>query len=376
MEKGGAQKAMLSLASTLPRNEFEVTVCTMYDKENYIEYFEKVYGLEIINLKMKGVMDRGLVGKLLDFTKGVIQFRKLVKARKIQIVQTYSHTANIVFPLVAFLSGVKIRVTSQRMSLDRMSKKIQFLDRKIENSFLVTKLTSVSEGTKRSCIDLQGIKPEKIITIPNGIDLARIDDELSLVDRMGIRNSLELTDSQVAVLTVARLHKQKGHKYLLEAILELKDNHPEVVFIFVGHGELETEILDFIKLNGLEDQVRLLGARNDVPSIMKACDIFILPSLWEGMPNTVLEAMSVSMPTIATNVDGTPEVIMDRSHGVLIPSKDAHAIKQEIEFMLNNPEFRKDLGLEARKRIEEVFSLEKTTKHFADLYKKLMLHNG
>jgi len=374
MEKGGAQKAMLSLASTLSREDFEVTVCTMYDKENYIEYFEEVYDLKIINLRMKDLVGKSLFTKILAFGKGVLRFKKL--ARDIDIVQTYSHTANIVFPFFAFLFGVKIRVTSQRMSLDRMSKKIQLSDKLIENSFLVTKLTSVSEGTKRSCIDIQGIRPEKIITIPNGIDLSRIDSELSLVDRSSIRNSIGLSDSQVAILTVARFHKQKGHQYLLDAILELKDDYPEAVFIFVGHGELEQEIASFIKGNNLEDHVRLLGARNDVPAIMNSCDIFILPSLWEGMPNTVLEAMSVSMPTIATSVDGTPELIIDRSHGVLIPSKNSGAIKQEIEFMLNNSEFRKSLGVAARKRIEDVFSLEKTTKSFADLYKKLMLRNG
>lgn len=370
MEKGGAQKAMLSLASNLSTELFDVTVCTMYDKGNFIESFEKDYDLKINNLKMKQ-QGGGLLAKLFAFLKGLLLLGQIIKKNKIDVVQSYSHTANIIVPLIAFMFGVKVRITSQRMSLDKMSKKVQWLDRLVENSFLVTKLTSVSEGTKKSCIRDQNINPEKIFTIPNGIDLVKLDKVIAEADLNKLKTKLNIEEGQISVITVARLHKQKGHTYYLQAIKKVVKKYPNTKYYLVGHGELQPAIEKYINDNNLANNVVLLGARNDVPALLATCDIFVLPSLWEGMPNTVLEAMGVGMPVIATSVDGTPEIISNEFEGILITPKRVDEIEKALLLLLNDEKLRTDMSSAARQRIEDHFSLNRTTKMFESLYLEL-----
>lgn len=369
MFPAGAQKALLTLAANLDKSVFNVFVGTLYDKGNYIPQFEKEYELTINNFKLK---DKKGLYRALAFINGLWNLYKFLKQNKIEIVQSYSHTANIILPIVSFFAGIKIRVTSQRMSLDRLPKKIQIADKLIQNSFFVKKIVSVSEGTRVSCIKFQKINPGKIVTIPNGIDIDELKNKVDhkksnlLLKEFNIKN-----DNTIKIVVVARLYPQKGHKYLFEILPKIISHNKEVKFFLVGDGELRVEFEKYIRQSNLQDLVLLLGARNDVANILSISDIFILPSLWEGMPNSVMEAMALGVPVIATNVDGTPELINSNEVGRLVPAANSQALLKSLVELIDDEQLRKRISSEAMKHLNKHFSLNQTIKLYTQLYLEL-----
>ena len=305
MEAAGAQKAMLELARGLKQRGHPVTVVTMYDKDSYVPLFEEQYNLDIIDLEMKQPGERNLLTQAWRFVRGLRLYR-LMRAQRPQIVQTFSHYSNILGPLIAWLARVPVRVSSQRMSLKDYPAWLLYLDRIVANSFLTHKMVAVSDGTRRFSIEEEGIRPDKLVTIHNGINVERFSINLSSKAEQNLRQELRLEPDSLVILTVARLHPQKGHKYLIEAIPHIVRDFPQTRFLFVGEGELTEALKAQIRGADLEKYVWFLGVRQDVPQLLAISDLFVLPSLWEGLPNSVLEAMAAGVPVVATYVDGTP----------------------------------------------------------------------
>jgi glycosyltransferase involved in cell wall biosynthesis len=126
----------------------------------------------------------------------------------------------------------------------------------------------------------------------------------------------------------------------------------------------------------MAEAVTFTGVRADVPKILAALDLFVLPSLWEGMPNAVLEAMAAGLPVVATAVGGTPEVVMDGVTGLLVPPQDPSALAQAIERLLRDPDLRRTMGRAGRRRVEQHFDVRETVRQVEDLYETLLREKG
>ena len=367
MEPGGAQKAMLSLAKGLEGKGNNITVATMYDKDAFIPQFEKKYELKIIDLGMK-VANAGKLYNLYNFLRGTYRLYKLLVKNKIDVLQTFSHYSNIIGPCIAFLARVKIKIVSQRMSLIGQSKTVRVINRIITNSFLVNKMTSVSEGTRKYSIEDQKINPKKILTIPNGIDIDKYSVSLNDNESNILMNDLKIPHENKIIVTVARLHPQKGHVYLLNAAKEIiRENH-YTSFLFIGDGELKEELIRKVDESGLNKSIIIAGARDDIPSILAISDIFVLPTLWEGMPNSILEAMSASLPVIATNVDGCPEVVLNEITGFIIKKKNENELISSINKLLKDEQLCSSFGKAGFARAKDRFSPESTLNQYENLY--------
>ncbi len=374
MEAGGAQKASLVLARGLKRRGHHVVVASMYDKEDYISIFNKHYGLEIINLHMKVPGSKLMKGQA--FLAGLRELRHVMKRECIDVVQTFSHYSNLIGPVVARTAGVPIRVSSQRMSLREAPNWLRFLDKMMANSSIVQMMTAVSESTRDYCIQEEGIKPEKLLTICNGIDVARYGITLSAEERTALCHELGVPETAVIVTQVARLHLLKGHQYLLQAIPDIVSVVPDAHFVLVGEGALRTQIEAGIREAGLDKWVHLLGMRQDIPQILSISNLFILPSLGEGMPNSILEAMAAGLPVVASNVGGNPEVVVDGETGILVAAAEPAPLADGILKILQNPDLAVQMGLAARKRAEEIFSVDKNVSSYEQLYEQLLANNG
>lgn len=373
MEAGGAQKALLELASGLKAQGHEVVVVTMYDKDSFVPYFDKKYGLSIVNLQIKQTG----VGKLqttIRFLTGMQRLYQLIKEHDIQVLQTFSHYSNIIGPCIGWAAGAPIRVTSQRMSLSGRSRRLQSIDRLITNSVLTSKMTSVSEGTRQYSITKQGIHADKIITIHNGIDVDRYNMPRSAYKRQQFCTELTIPVNAKIVTTIARLHPQKGHRYLIEAIPSVLKKVPHTHFIFVGEGELRQKLEQQIADVGLQEHIHFLGVREDIPTILANSDLFVLPSLWEGLPNVVLEAMAARIPVIATHVDGTPELVTDGETGCLVSPGESSQLSQSIVRLLCDTNFATSLSNNAFERINREFSNQKNVEQYVNLYKNLLIN--
>jgi glycosyltransferase involved in cell wall biosynthesis len=228
----------------------------------------------------------------------------------------------------------------------------------------VDKIICVSEATKKFSVEKRGISAAKLITIPYGVDLAKY----RLDKNSKKKTDLALKANDIVVGTVARLHPQKGHQYLITAAAEVVERYPNVRFVFVGDGILRAELERLVDNLKLKDKILFLGFRHDVDELLHTFDIFVLPSLYEGLPNVVLEAMACGKPVIATAVDGSPEAITDGVSGILVPPKDSDALSKAILHLLENKKMRVEMGKKSRKKVTDYFSLEKQMQQFQILY--------
>jgi glycosyltransferase involved in cell wall biosynthesis len=166
---------------------------------------------------------------------------------------------------------------------------------------------------------------------------------------------------------VGRLVYQKAHETLISAMPSVLKEFPETKLDICGDGYMRSKLELQIQSLHLSKNVRLLGRRNDVDRFLAAADIFVLPSRWEGLPIALLEAMSMGLPVIATNVQGVDEVIMKQEYGLLVPVEDADRLAAAILQLLRNPQLRKEMGIAGRKRLVDVYSIDRMAERYLSL---------
>jgi glycosyltransferase involved in cell wall biosynthesis len=170
------------------------------------------------------------------------------------------------------------------------------------------------------------------------------------------------------VLTPARLHAQKGHRYLLEAALLV----PDAIFVFAGDGPERTSLEDQSARLGLRDRVLFLGRRDDIPALLAQCDVCVLPSLSEGLPLAVLEAMAAGTPVIGCAVGGVPELVADGQTGLLVPPADPQALAGAIRCLLSNPGLARQLAAAGHARVLQDFSVSTMVARITAIYEELL----
>lgn len=227
---------------------------------------------------------------------------------------------------------------------------------------------AVSQGVRDYLVREAGLNPGKIRVVVNGVDTAAI---AAARPQAEMRRDLGLPAEARVIGLVGRLdHWGKGHKELFEAMARLKVQYPLHALI-VGGGRRETEVRELAKGLGLADVVHFLGSRQDVPDLLHAMDIFVLPSYSEGLSLALLEAMAAGLPVIASRVGGNPEVVTDGVTGLLIPPKDADALAQALERLLADPVKAQAMGEKARRRVEADYSLERLGRGINVIYEEL-----
>jgi glycosyltransferase involved in cell wall biosynthesis len=211
-------------------------------------------------------------------------------------------------------------------------------------------------------------RPGSIHEIPNGVDVARFRD---VSDRAITRDRYAIPQDARVVITVAMLQTQKGHRDLIAAIAGIHPRIPGLQLLLVGDGPLRAELEGDVQARGLGDIVRFVGLTRDVPDLLAASDIFVLPSLWEGLPMALLEAMAAGLPAVATAVSGTAQVLEDGVSGLLVPPDDAAGLATAIESLIRDPGLASRLALAGRSRVEARFSVDEQARRYADLYARL-----
>ena len=209
--------------------------------------------------------------------------------------------------------------------------------------------------------------PKKLVLIPNGVEIPQV-----VRGRRAVRTELELGHGVVAVI-VARLDGRKGHDTLLRAVSRLSDRGIPITTVIVGDGAERVALEEMARGLGLGDQhVRFLGIRADVPDLLAASDMFVLPSITEGMPLSVLEAMAQRLPVIATPVGGVPELIEYGREGFLVPVGDVDALADRMADLISDPGLRERMGRTGFRRVEEHYSWAQMCSAYEQLYVKVL----
>ena len=209
-----------------------------------------------------------------------------------------------------------------------------------------------------------------IETVLHGVDLEQV--MWGSAARSAARSILGLAADAKVVGNVANLSQKKDHRTLLSAFRHVLHDHPDAILLLVGMGPLKEELEDHARSLGLEDRVRFLGSRNDVPAILPAMDVFVLSSLFEGRPISLLEAMSAGIACVSTAVGGIPEVIRDGKNGRLVPTKAPGQLGVVLTALLDDPASREDLGKAARETVMDGFSIEGAVSRYATAYRTVL----
>ncbi|MBE0410272.1 MAG: glycosyltransferase family 4 protein [Anaerolineales bacterium] len=371
---GGAPLAILRLAKGLQRKGYDVLVVCLYSRRNSVPHFTDQFGIQIIDLEMKNEKIKNPFIKIYSIVKGLIKLFTLMRGGHYDVLQTFIESSNIIGPIIGWFAGIPVRVSSQRATLVYKSRLFFLIDRWIVNSCLVDKMVTVSENTRKFCITKEKMSPQKLATIYNGVDLERFTprdrDEYQQLKNLYMRD-MGLSEETILITSVGRLHKQKGYDFLLQAIPEVRLDHKNARFIFVGDGDMRESLQSLSRSLGLDSVVYFLGIREDIPEILAISDLFILPSRWEGFPNVLLEAMSTGLAVIASAIDGSIELIEHGENGMLVPPSNPNKLAKTIIQLLENVELRVRLGQAARKHVEKKFSEDKFIDSFAALYEDL-----
>jgi glycosyltransferase involved in cell wall biosynthesis len=233
---------------------------------------------------------------------------------------------------------------------------------------LLHRVIAVSEAARGFLIRAKGYRPDTITVVPNGRDLAAFVPGRA---REAARKELGLDRGVPVVGVVGRLEPQKGHVYLLDAWPAVTREFPDARLLLVGEGSLRTALEAQARARGIAASVLFTGFRDDMPRVLDAIDILCLPSLYEGMPLTAIEASAMARPVVATAVDGTPEVVRDGHTGRLVPPADASALAGALGALLRDPDGARRLGEAGRDWALARFDLDRHVDATARVYRSV-----
>ena len=250
-------------------------------------------------------------------------------------------------------------------AFDRFSER--FVDR-----FLV-----VSDSLVKSMIQTHGVAPEKVIKIYNGIEIDEYEPNVEEFrsQESEVRREFALARDAPVIGAIGRLVWQKGFEYLIEAVPQIASSIPEARFLIVGEGPQRKELVALSRELGVNEQAIFTGFRSDIADILAAVGLLVVPSLLEGFPMITLEAMAMAKPIVATNIDGITEQITNGENGILVPPRDPTALGNAIIRLLGDRKSAQQIGMAARKKVEQEFSVERMVSETEKVYMALLKDN-
>ena len=352
LERGGAERVVVSLATRLDRRLFEPIVCCLAKRGCLAEEIERA-GIPLHVLGKKPGIDLRLLWRLYG----------LIKRLQPDVIHTHLFTGNAWGRMAGWLAGTR-RIIASEHSVDLWKNMVRRL---VDRALAVAtyKVVAKSEAIADFCRTVEHIPEHKVLTIRNGIDVSLYRNGY---DRGVVRRSLGVQADAVLACSVGRLSPEKGHEVLLAAMKRVRDEIPSLRLLVVGDGPSRGELQRAIRAAGLDKCVRLLGYRADVPALLAAMDIFVLPSHREGMPLALLEAMAASLPAIATNVGGCCEVIESGQNGLLVPPGRPDILAEAICCLAGDADLRRSFGSAASRTVEERFSIDRMVRQMEELY--------
>lgn len=342
LEVGGAEMMLLK---TLPllQSEFDNHVCCIRGHGPIGAKLEAA-GVPVSYLELRSPFDFGVI----------LRFRKIVREFQPEILVTYLIHADLFGRIFGRLFGIRKIICSQRGKLLQWEF-LRVIDR--ATKFLVTRYIVQTETAKQELMKKLQLPKERFDVIHNAIDLKEFDFE---IDTDKKRKDLGLKPADIVITCVSKLRRGKGHEYLLEALETLlchsREGENSVKLLIVGDGEQKNKLLKQIEDYRSKPAINFLGNRNDVKEILRISDIFILPTLGEGMSNAIMEAMASGLPVITTDIPENRELIVHEKTGVLVPKKDSALLAEELDALLRDTQKRKNLSRNAKRAISESFN--------------------
>lgn len=359
LEVGGAELACANLALGLRERGFAPQVCALRDRPPEGE--DRLVAM----LEEAGIAVEFLAARsALDAPRTLGRLTALLRRTRPALLQTFLHHANLLGRCAARRAGIRHVVCGIRVA-ERRGRARLWLDR--ATSRYVEQYVCVSRDVAEFSRVAGGLPAERLSVIPNGVD----------VDRFATAEPLDLAELGVAhgrraIACIGRLDEQKRSMWLVELAPRIFERLPAHDLVLVGDGPLREVVYNKCRELGVENRVHMVGRRDDVPRVLRACDLLVLPSAWEGMPNVLLEAMAAARPVVATRVEGVCEVLGPAADAQTVAVDDAESLVFKLFLLLSDPAAAAHWGAENQRRVREHFSLHAMCDAYAVLYRRLL----
>jgi len=352
---GGAEKVLVNLVGQLSKGRYHPIVCLR--KKGWLSDQLREHRFETLIIPQDGYVNSRWFGQL----------REIVRVEQIDVIHAHEFAMNSYGSILSGLTGVPVITTVHGKSYYHEKWRRRIAYRLIARW---SKMVAVSEDIRNFLITRVGIKADQVMTIRNGID---VNSYIVPVDEDG---APEKERQEYVIGTVGSLYPVKGHTYLLKALAIVLKTHPDVVCKIAGQGHLMSQLQAEAADLGIANRATFLGLRDDIPQYLQSIDVFVLPSLSEGLPLSVLEAMAAGKPVIATNVGGVSEVVQDQRTGFVVPPKDPETMANRILQVMADRAMAERLGRAGREKVERDFSLDTMTQQYEALYEEALLERG
>jgi len=353
---GGAEEMVLNLVNHLPRDRFEAMVCCIGEPGPIGDEIAAT-GTPVTALRA----DPGLRHPL-----DVFKIRDFLRATRPDIVHTFLLTASLYGRLAAILARVPIIIGTEVNTYQ--DKRLHHI---LAERLLVAgtdRVVTSAESVKDYYVRQIGVDPKRVGVIHNAVNFGQLATSAS---RAEIRGRIGLAPDAVVAGVIARLTDQKGHAYLFDAIARVP-SLAGLDLLIVGDGPLRGALEADAIAKGIANRVHFLGARRDLGDLISAMDLFVLPSLWEGLPLSMVLAMGAGLPVVATAVAGVPEVVTDGVTGLLVPPADADALGRALARIVTDPAEAARLGASARAFVLPRFGVDVYVRAVVSLYDELL----
>ena len=364
---GGAQDNTLLTVEHLDKEKYDVTLMSS-PGGSWVDRALSIPDIRVVlnkrlQRKIHPISDLAAIWKI---------FRHL-RREQYDIVHTHSSKPGFLGRVAAKLAGVPIIVHTIHGFpfndfMNGATRAFYICLEKVA-SMCADKLITVSKLNRQKAIELKLAKPDKFVNIYSGIDLSRFSAESVAIHK---RAELAIPRDHLVVGMVGRLSPQKDTSTFIEAVDIVRNTIPNITCLLAGNGELLPSLEKLSDKLELNDTIRFLGERDDVPEILNVLDVFVLSSLWEGLGRALTEAMAMGKPVVATAVEGVPELVHDRRTGILVQPKDPPSLAQAIEELLQDRDLARKLGQNAQKRVLQNFGFVTMIEKIDHLYDRLL----
>lgn len=364
---GGAQRYVFDLARCLSQAMFDVCVTCGAPKGDRSSLIDKLHA-EGIRVAPMHHLAREMW--LRSDIKAFLDFYRLLRQERPDIVHLNSSKAGGIGALAARIAGVpRIVFTAHGWEFNAPRPRWQRLTIHALSVFIVflAHRTIAVSCAARDAIR-SSLAQRKITVVHNGVAARAIRGRVDVRRQIAGRARITADDFAPWVVTVAELHPVKGLSYGIAAISRVVSRHPDLHYFIVGEGTERESLERLIAEHGLRHRVHLLGFIEDAPSMLSAFDVFLLPSLSEGLPYVLMEAGIAGLPVVASGIGGVPEIVEHGVSGILVDAKDIEALAQGVSRLLGNPAERIRLGSALQSRIRSRFSVEKMVKKTVEAY--------
>jgi glycosyltransferase involved in cell wall biosynthesis len=358
LRTGGSEAYLLNLVKNLNKEHYQVTV-----------WCEGEWGPAGDDLRKAGATV--IQQRLRPRPREVIRAIRLLRRERFDIVHSLKYGPTYIDPLVSRISRVKVFIGSRR-NLPHWVNSMQFTTADRIRNWLTDHVTANSEYVKNLTVKLENIPPAKITVLYNGVDLSSVDG-VTQESAENFRKKLEIPSNAIVIGNVADLQEDKGQSYLIRAFAEItKRTDKDVYLVIQGEGPEESNLRSLIKELGIENRVRINTERQRRLEVIRSFQIFVDPALSERFPNALVETMAMSLPCVATDVGGIPEVVVNNVTGILVPAKSVEPLADAILKIIDDPGLARDLGFKGRERVEKEFTVKQMGPAHERLYDDLL----